>query len=244
MTALDNIRELVMRSEFDEAENATAALAAALPETRIGKRITDKEVAGLDVAKGLQRYDGDEKTYLKVLRSYVASVRSMLNAIDTVSEDKLADYKIKVHGIKGASFDIFADQIGEKAKALEEAAEASDFGYIKEHNPAFLAAARKSIGDFEEFLSSVKAQKQKPNRDKPDNTLLLKLLDSCETYDMNGMEAAMAEIEKYQYESDGGLAEWLREKVDMMNVTQIVERLESLRLDSLGLKSPLDNSGV
>jgi len=44
---------------------------------------------------------------------------------------------------------------------------------------------------------------------------------------MDGVDAAMAEIEDYEYKSDGGLAAWLRENVDQMNFVQINERLSA-----------------
>jgi hypothetical protein len=41
------------------------------------------------------------------------------------------------------------------------------------------------------------------------------------------VEAIMAEIEKYQYESDGGLADWLRENVNLTNFKKIIDRLSN-----------------
>ena len=45
---------------------------------------------------------------------------------------------------------------------------------------------------------------------------------------MDGADAAMAQIEKYRYTSDNGLANWLREKIDVMDFAQIIERLSNL----------------
>jgi hypothetical protein len=42
---------------------------------------------------------------------------------------------------------------------------------------------------------------------------------------MDGVDECMTEIERYQYDSDDGLADWLREKVNAMAFGQIVERL-------------------
>ena len=45
---------------------------------------------------------------------------------------------------------------------------------------------------------------------------------------MDGADAAMAEIEAYEYDSDDGLAVWLRQNIDQMNFSQIKERLSEL----------------
>ena len=42
-----------------------------------------------------------------------------------------------------------------------------------------------------------------------------------------GLDTAMEEIERYEYESDGGLVLWLRENADKMNFIQIRENLEN-----------------
>jgi hypothetical protein len=188
--------------------------------------VANKVVNGLDIIKGLNRYHGDEKTYLKILSSYAKSVRTMLKAIESVTEDELADYKIKVHGIKGASYDIFADEIGNDAKILEYAAVDGDLDLILERNPAFLEATGKFLDDIDDVLSLfVEDETSKPKLAKPNSDLLSKLLEACKSYDMGAAEAVMAEIDKYQYTADKGLAVWLRENVDMMNFMDIVERL-------------------
>jgi hypothetical protein len=150
----------------------------------------------------------------------------MLEAVETVTEAGIMDYKIKVHGIKGASYDIFADEIGKEAEILEHAAVDGDLGLILERNPAFLDAAGNFLNNIDEVLSLfVKDETSKPVKDTPDNELLLKLLEACKVYDMGAAEAIMAEIDEYQYTADDGLAAWLRENVDMMNFKEVEERL-------------------
>ncbi|MCL2663315.1 MAG: ATP-binding protein [Oscillospiraceae bacterium] len=195
-------------------------------DEQAGQSVLSSEVAGLDIAKGLERYHGDEKTYLKILSSYAKSVRAMLEAVETVTEDEIADYKIKVHGIKGASYDIFADEIGKEAELLEHAAVDKNLDLILERNPAFLEATGRFIDDIDDVLSLfVEDDTSKPKLAKPNSDLLSKLLEACKVYDMGIAEEVMAEIDKYQYTADNGLAVWLRENVDMMNFKEVEERL-------------------
>jgi len=220
---LDNIKEYVLHSDFDDALSAVAKFLAGL-----SPRMLNKDIAGLNIAEGLHRYNDDEATYLRVLRSYTVNIGSMLRSIEAISEEKLADYEITVHGIKGASLDIFAEQIGKSAKELEMAAKAGDFSYIKAHNSEFLESVRKLISELGNVLSDIDAENPKPKKEKPDSNVLAKLLTACKVYDMDGADAAMEEIEKYQYTDDYGLANWLRENIDMMNFAQIVQKLSNL----------------
>ena len=227
---LDIITEHVLHSEFEMAENAAAVhtVSLTLTQKQTSTQLLNKDIPGLNIIKGFLRYGCDEQTYLRVLRSYSASVRSMLDVIENVSEKTLNDYKIKVHGIKGTSYDIFAGQVAASAKSLEEAAKSGDLAYINEHNPIFLEIIRKIVYDIDKLLSDMEAENPKPKKDKPDSNELLKLLIACKDYDMDGADQAMSEIEKYNYESDDGLADWLRDSIDKMDFKQIVEKLGGL----------------
>jgi CheY-like chemotaxis protein len=179
-------------------------------EKLIASGSRSRKPAGLDIKKGIKRFGGDEELYLDVLRSYVLNTGPLLQSLEKLSGDNLPDYAVTVHGIKGASLGIFADMIGSSAEALENAAKAGDYEYVKTHNRTFIGAVRKLICDLEDMLSAADAENIKPGKDKPDVKMLSKLLAACESYDMDGVDSAMEEIESYQYESNGELVLWLR----------------------------------
>jgi PAS domain S-box-containing protein len=207
-----------------------AARLNAAAQTRPGKPtsgnfLSGKEIDGLDIQKGLERYDGDENTYLSILRSYAGSIRSLLEFIQTFDEKTVLDYKIRVHGIKGASYDIFAAEIGKQAEKLEHAAIDGDLVYIRENNPPFVKATDAFIRRIEDVLSQIEKENPKPKMLEPDLGLLEKLKNACEIYNMKNVEATMGEIDKYQYDKEGELVDWLRKNVDVMNYSEVVERL-------------------
>ena len=182
-------------------------------------------IAGLNIAKWCEQRGGDEETYMKLLRSYSNFLRSTLDSVESVSEDNLSSYELTVHSIKGTSLDIGVEQIGGDAGRLEKAAESRDFDYIKKHNPAFFEAVRKLSHDLDEMFTAIKIESNKPEKDKPDDDMLARLLAASEAYDMDGVEDAMAEIDKYHYASDDGLVEWLQEWVELMECDPIIEKL-------------------
>ena len=186
-------------------------------------------IPGLDIAKGIKRFNGDEKTYMDVLRSYAANVGAMLDIIEIFNEESLADYIIKVHGIKGTSFDIFAEQAAEEAKDLEAAGKAGDLEFIRKNHPAFMEEARKLVSGIEDTLSSIDMESDKPLKDKPDIKLFLKLINACNDFDMDGADEAMAELEKYKYETDNDLIGWLRGAIDMMQFKEIAQKLGAFK---------------
>ena len=58
--------------------------------------------------------------------------------------------------------------------------------------------------------------------------MLVKLLEACKAYNMDAMEAAMAELESHAYETGGELVSWLGEHVQQFNTTEIIEKLSAL----------------
>ncbi|MDR0464829.1 MAG: hypothetical protein LBG94_06930, partial [Treponema sp.] len=211
--ARDRIMELV-ESETPAFLRAAKAFAETLSQSSESK-LANRQISGLDIVKGLERYHGDDKIYIAILRSYAASVGSMLKEIESISaelqtqavipQDKLLAYRTKVHGIKGTSLDIFAGQVGREARDLEEAAKSSDFDFIKNNTSAFLDNAGKLVAAIENVLQNIDTENPKPKKDKPDKNILLELLAACKKYHINKVDEAMAEIEKYQYEADDGL---------------------------------------
>jgi len=176
--------------------------------------------------KGLKRYVGAEETYVKTLRSYATSILSIIDEINiTVDENTLEGYKIKVHGIKGASFDLNANDIAQKAEDLENAANSSDYVFIINNNRQFVKQVHKLANDIEEMLFDIDAHNPKPEKDKPDAVLLAKLSLACQNYSMDDVDKAMTEIEMYKYTEDGGLVDKIRKCVDLMQFPQIVKML-------------------
>ena len=99
---------------------------------------------------------------------------------------------------------------------------------MEANNQAFIETITKLIADIEEVFGKEKEEKDKPKKDKPYREALSMLLTACENFQIEEIEAAINEIECFEYKSDDGLALWLRENVDQMNYMEIVERLSGL----------------
>ena len=198
----------------------------------IDRRKANMLYTGLDIEKGIERFNGERSVYFKVLESYTMHMRQLLDVIENVSVDKLVEYSVVVQNIKDSSHGIFADMIGDAAENLGTAAENGDFCYVSAHNRTFLNTAWKLIFDLEDLLANTSSSNPKPFRDKPDDETLSKLLRACKSYNMDGVDEAMTELERYQYRSGGDLAAWLIYNIKMMNFKEIVEKLLSIGLES------------
>jgi CheY-like chemotaxis protein len=191
-----------------------------------GRRESGMEnISGLDMARLTARLGGNMQMCRHVLQSFVKHNRPLLDEIDGVTQARLPGHAIAVHGIKGALRSIGGDTLGEKAEALEKASKAGDFDFVRAHNAAFVQSARQLMDRIDAFLCEGAPRESRPRKGAPDAAALLRVHAACEKYDIDEIDAAMAELEAFAYESGGELVLWLRENVDQMNYDEIVERL-------------------
>ena len=120
----------------------------------LGAQSEDEEpsmdIPGVDTEKGLSFYAYDLDIYLDILRSFAANTPPVLDRIRSVSPETLADYAISLHGIKGISANVCAENTRAAALELETMARAGDL-------PGVLAKNAGFIKDTEAVLSAIKA---------------------------------------------------------------------------------------
>ena len=185
----------------------------------------DHETDGVNIIKGLNRYNGEEELYYNALKSYSENTPGLLSKIENVDKDNLYDYQIIVHGIKGASAIICADIIAEDALNLEMSAKNGDYGYILAHNEPFIYHVRKLVEIVNELISKITIIEQKTFKDKPDQSLLDKLKTACEDFDMDAVDEITNELASYEYESDNDLIKSIYEHAKHFDTAEIIELL-------------------
>jgi CheY-like chemotaxis protein/HPt (histidine-containing phosphotransfer) domain-containing protein len=189
-------------------------------------------IPGIDAEAGLSLYDNDRDIYLQVLRAFIPNALTLMekmrgfSAGTKDSEYTLADYTIYVHGLKGISAGIGAKKIKDAAQNLEMAAKAGESALVLSENPSFLEEAKELISQIQKWFDEFDKQNPKPLLPCPDITLLARLRKCCEAFDMDGIDDVLDELERANYEKDALLVTWLREKINELEFTDVVSRLE------------------
>jgi CheY-like chemotaxis protein len=116
-----------------------------------------KNVEGIDLAAGMERYKNGS-VYLEILRSYAASMPDFLTTLRDVSRETLDGYTIMVHGIKGSSYQICAEEAGKEAELLETAARAKDWKTVEERNGDFIRTMERLLENLGRFLTETEGQ--------------------------------------------------------------------------------------
>jgi len=183
------------------------------------------EIQGVDTKKGLSLYAGEMDIYMPLLRSYIANTPGTLEKLRSVTQENLHDYVIAVHGLKGTSAGIGAEDIREKALELENLSRAGDLQAVLSKNDKLIADTEIIVANVKTWLAQYDSKNAKPRLKAPDRELLAKLQHCCEEYDMSGIDEIMAELEKNDYDEDADLIEWLKQKIAISEIGEAAERL-------------------
>ncbi|MDR1576584.1 MAG: response regulator [Treponema sp.] len=188
-------------------------------------------VDGIDLAAGKERYG--EESYLEVLRSYGIHTPALLEKVRELTKaplegERIRDYIITVHGLKGSAYGVCAGETAKLAEGLEHAARNGDLRFIEANNGRFLERAETLLQNIRYLLEEISGPAEaRPRLAEPDKALLAELLEACKHYRINAMEETLRGLEKNEYESGGELIVWLREQLDNLEYDAIAERLAS-----------------
>ncbi len=179
-------------------------------------------IQGLDQQRCLERLGGNETVFIDVLRSYAVNTPSLLSKLRTFLEaENLVDYAITVHGLKGSSYGICAQEAGQAAESLEREAKAENLDAVKAGHDVFEAAAGSLLVEIKRTLDAIDGAIDKPVAARPDPSLLEELRKACEAFDMDRVDETIGRLESFRYEQGGQLVAWLREHISDMTFEQI-----------------------
>jgi len=185
------------------------------------------EIPGVDTKKGLSLYAGDTGVYLALLRSYVANTPGLLDKLRIVSKETLPKYNVSAHGLKGSSANIGAETIRETAFELEKISKEGNLQGVWALNGKLIADTKIIVSNIKTWLEQYDAGKEKkPVQKAPDRELLKRVRISCENYDIRGADKVLTILESADYEKDGDLIKWLRDRIENSEFTEAAQKLK------------------
>jgi len=188
------------------------------------------DIPGLDTKTGFALYGEDREIYLIVLRSFVNNTETLFKKLKEVTEDNLQEYAINVHGLKGICASIAAEELKDKAYALEQSARAGDYSAVISGNEELVKNAENLVLNIKTFLQEIDNQNPLVKLPYPDKKLLSQIGELSENFDINGIDDILNELEAYEYEENGSIVKWLREKADDLDFTAISNGIKELNL--------------
>jgi len=100
--------------------------------------------------------DGDEDLFTTVLSTFIEKTPGSLAKLANPTEEKLDDYRIMVHGLKGACATICAEELRQKAYKLEQCAKAGDYSGVIAENAQFIDEMNSMVERAKNWMDSRK----------------------------------------------------------------------------------------
>jgi HPt (histidine-containing phosphotransfer) domain-containing protein len=223
------IRDRQSAETLKKASELGGAQTAAAPAPSPAGDSGGLSIQGVDVPRGIAQYSSPE-IFQGILRSYAAHTPGLLEKLRALSPETLGDYTITVHGLKSASYGIFAQSIGERAEELEALSRAGKYDEAASRNAAFIRDTEALISGIRGALPSGDAPAGKPPRDRIPREELAAVFEAARRFKTMELEKAVAALGKFSYTSraDGDLAAWLAEQTENLEYDAICGRLGEL----------------
>lgn len=160
-----------------------------------------------------QKEEQKKENYYKTLEIYIRETTKIKDSLKEYLQNDLAMFRIKVHGIKGTSRQIGKMPISEMAEVMEMAAKLENTAFLERHMDEFLEALELVLYDSKRELDQWKISQEKHRKQDLESNLqeagqpvdeemrkekihgeFLKLRDSLDSYDINGIEQSMEQL--------------------------------------------------
>jgi signal transduction histidine kinase/CheY-like chemotaxis protein len=213
-----------LEAQVDDTDNGQAYEESA-PPALLPPLQSAAAIPGLDVKAALKRF-AEAKDYWRALEVWARYTPGLLEKARAVSRERLGDYIIVMHGIKGSCLSIGAMLAAGLAAELEEEAVNGDFAFVAAKNGECIETLERLLSDLSALLvKGDGCREEKPLKDAPDAETLAKLKAACAAYDMDGADAALAELEAYRYLTRQDLVDRLCEQALATDFARMVEEL-------------------
>ena len=160
------------------------------------KQSSDVEIQGLNVQKGIAQCGMCMENYMEVLKLVVRDGNKFIQNIDGTIGGNMVNYKIEVHGIKGMLFNIGADECGDLAKELENAASDKNSTYIRKNHGEFISRFRHLIDAINKYLTENGIMTENRDDTISFDGCVRKLQKAANEYDFPAIEAIKKDMEE------------------------------------------------
>ncbi len=192
-------------------------------------------IEGLNVAEGIKN-SGSLELFMNLLGDFYKLIDLKSTKIEKCLADRMIrDYTIEVHALKNTARMIGALELSELFYQMEQCGNAEDVETITKENPAIMKLYRSYKPILEPYGKANEQDKREVSKDEIVRELD-KLNTAMDSFDLDGADAALAELEEYRLpEALGSYMEALRAYVadvameEVMNTgKKMIEVLEGV----------------
>lgn len=158
-------------------------------------------IEGLNVEEGVH-YSGGKKLFLSLLGDYYKLIDTKMKKMQQcLADGMIRDLTIEVHALKNTSRMIGADRLSALFKEMEDLGNANDRKGLEERLPEVLELYTSYKEVLRPYGSLDEANLQETSKEEL-SRILGQMADAMDDFDLDGVDAAMAELEGYRMPED------------------------------------------
>lgn len=158
----------------------------------------------IDCTIGIRNIGGNIEKYHEILQVYYREMSQMLEVLQDYANEDLEQFRISVHGIKGSSRNIGAEDLADEALQLEELAKEGKQAEILAKLEEFLNTLDEVMTRVDTYLKDASEQVERDGDFLPELELssVYQILKALAEFDMDEAEECLKELYKNRYAED------------------------------------------
>lgn len=132
-----------------------------------------------------------------IYKSYYYQVSAITEQLQKVYEDDFESFIIQVHGIKSASRNVGAMQLGNLAEQMEKEGKAGNRGFVEEHLTELIEKLQKTLQEVKEKIKE--PQEKKMQKEEINWKTLEYIAEKMEAFELEEAQQAFEELKAYSY---------------------------------------------
>lgn len=188
-------KELVHMSEASESDASNISSVPEVSENEI------PVIEGLNVTEGIKNC-GSKKLFIELLGDFYKLIEPKSVKLEKcLADGMLRDYTIEVHALKNTARMIGAIELSELFYQMEQLGNAGEQEEIIKRTPEVLDLYRSYKEVLKEYGKDDNANRQSVSIETMEQTLM-RLHDAVDSFDLDGADSAMKELESYSFPVD------------------------------------------
>ena len=149
--------------------------------------------------KDKQQYGMPQKTENEqdIYKSYYYQVSAMTEQLEKMYKKDFDGFLIQVHGIKSASRNIGAEQLGNLAEEIENEGKAGNREFVESHLAELIENLRETLQEVKKKIE--KPQENKPQKEEIERKTLKYIAEKMEEFELEEAQKALEDLKEYSY---------------------------------------------
>lgn len=156
----------------------------------------------LDMRSGIRQTGGRKEQYIRILETYMEEIGKLKDELSDIWKEDRDLFNVKIHGIKGSSWNIGAINIGNEAELIESRAKEGETEFVENNLKLFIQNLEHLLEKIDEVIVRENEIERKDKgigrKESELYQLILQFKEAFANYDIEKLELLVNELETWE----------------------------------------------